>query len=107
MTDTSASRKKAGLIKLGLRLFQGILPFDRSRVLADIFAGLTLAAVGIPEVMGYTQDHRYPGNHRALHDALANAGLCDLWLLPASGGQRRLRDGRDCSHGTGLIRRSF
>jgi sulfate permease, SulP family len=55
MTDTSASQKKAGLTKLGLRLFQGILPFDRSRVLADIIAGLTLAAVGIPEVMGYTK----------------------------------------------------
>src|ERR1700694_4716418 len=55
MTDTSASQKKAGLPKLGLRLFQGILPFDRSRVLADIIAGLTLAAVGIPEVMGYTK----------------------------------------------------
>ena len=54
MTDTSASQKRAGLTKLGLRLFQGILPFDRSRVLADIIAGLTLAAVGIPEVMGYT-----------------------------------------------------
>src|SRR6202043_3485892 len=55
MTDTSASQKKAGLTKLRLRLFQGILPFDRSRVLADIIAGLTLAAVGIPEVMGYTK----------------------------------------------------
>src|SRR6478672_13860729 len=55
MTDTSASQKKAGLTKLGLRLFQGILPFDRSRILADIIAGLTLAAVGIPEVMGYTK----------------------------------------------------
>ena len=50
MTDISASQKKAGLTKLELRLFQGILPFDRSRVLADIIAGLTLAAVGIPEV---------------------------------------------------------
>src|ERR1700693_6320978 len=55
MTDTSASQKEAGLTKLGLRLFQGILPLDRSRVLADIMAGITLAAVGIPEVMGYTK----------------------------------------------------
>ncbi len=55
MTDPSATQRKAGLTKLGLRLFQGILPFDRSRVLADIIAGLTLAAVGIPEVMGYTK----------------------------------------------------
>jgi SulP family sulfate permease len=33
---------------------QGILPFDPSRVPADVLAGVTLAALGIPEVMGYT-----------------------------------------------------
>src|ERR1700736_1600457 len=106
MTDPSATQRKAGLTKLGLRLFQGILPFDRSHVLADIIAGLTLAAVGIPEAMGYTKIIDTPVI-TGLHDAFANAGFCDLWLLPASGGQRRLRDGRDCSYGTGLIRRSF
>jgi high affinity sulfate transporter 1 len=36
-------------------LLQGILPFDRSRAATDILAGLTLAALGIPEVMGYTK----------------------------------------------------
>ena len=36
-------------------LFQGILPFDRSRLMPDIVAGITLAALGIPEVMGYTK----------------------------------------------------
>jgi SulP family sulfate permease len=41
--------------ELRLPLFQGILPLNRSRVLADIVAGITLAAVGIPEVMGYTK----------------------------------------------------
>ena len=34
---------------------QGILPIDRSRVPMDIAAGVTLAALGIPEVMGYTK----------------------------------------------------
>lgn len=43
------------LAKPRLPLFQGILPLDRSQVLADIMAGVTLAAVGIPEVMGYTK----------------------------------------------------
>ncbi len=33
---------------------QGILPVDRKRVPLEIAAGLTLAALGIPEVMGYT-----------------------------------------------------
>lgn len=36
-------------------LFQGILPFKRSQLPADIIAGLTLAALAIPEVMGYTR----------------------------------------------------
>ncbi|RII25418.1 MAG: sodium-independent anion transporter [Geobacter sp.] len=36
-------------------LFQGILPLERSRVPAEIVAGVTLAALAIPEVMGYTK----------------------------------------------------
>ena len=36
-------------------LFQGILPLDRSRLVPDIVAGITLATLGIPEVMGYTK----------------------------------------------------
>jgi len=36
-------------------VLQGILPFDRSRLSGDIVAGITLAALGIPEVMGYTK----------------------------------------------------
>jgi hypothetical protein len=34
---------------------QGLLPFDRSHLGPDIVAGITLAALGIPEVMGYTK----------------------------------------------------
>lgn len=33
----------------------GILPLDRSRLPSDILAGITLAALAIPEVMGYTE----------------------------------------------------
>jgi high affinity sulfate transporter 1 len=33
---------------------QGILPIERSRIPTDVIAGITLAALGIPEVMGYT-----------------------------------------------------
>jgi len=36
-------------------LLQGLLPFDRERLAPDIIAGITLAALGIPEVMGYTK----------------------------------------------------
>jgi len=35
-------------------LFQGILPFDTTLVPAEILAGITFAALAIPEVMGYT-----------------------------------------------------
>ena len=38
-----------------ISLLQGILPFDRSNLRPDILAGITLAALGIPEVMGYTR----------------------------------------------------
>lgn len=37
------------------RFFRGILPIDRSRVLPDIVAGVTLAAMNIPQAMGYTK----------------------------------------------------
>ena len=36
-----------------LPLFQGLLPVDRARVPAEVVAGVTLAALAIPEVMGY------------------------------------------------------
>ncbi len=35
------------------RLFGGILPLDRSQLPRDVIAGVTLAALAIPEVMGY------------------------------------------------------
>jgi SulP family sulfate permease len=36
-------------------IFQGLLPLDPSRIPADIVAGLTLAALAIPETMGYSK----------------------------------------------------
>ncbi len=36
-------------------LLQGILPVDRERLPGEIMAGLTLAVLAIPEVMGYTR----------------------------------------------------
>ena len=38
-----------------LPVLQGVLPIERSRVPADVVAGVTLAALGVPEVMGYTK----------------------------------------------------
>ena len=39
----------------GLPVLQGVLPVQRSRVPADALAGLTLAAIGVPEVLGYAK----------------------------------------------------
>jgi len=36
------------------RLLQGILPFDTAQVPGEILAGITFAALAVPEVMGYT-----------------------------------------------------
>src|SRR5512142_924158 len=36
-------------------ILQGILPIDPKRVPLEIVAGITLAALAIPEVMGYTK----------------------------------------------------
>jgi SulP family sulfate permease len=38
-----------------LPVFQGILPIKQQYIPVDIVAGITLAALGIPEVMGYTK----------------------------------------------------
>jgi len=39
----------------GLPIMQGLLPIKGSQVPAEVIAGLTLAALAIPEVMGYTK----------------------------------------------------
>jgi hypothetical protein len=36
-------------------MLQGLLPFDKGHFGPDVIAGITLAALGIPEVMGYTK----------------------------------------------------
>jgi sulfate permease, SulP family len=38
-----------------LPLLQGIVPYNKNQLAPDILAGITLAALGIPEVMGYTK----------------------------------------------------
>ena len=38
-----------------LPVLRGVLPIERSRVPTDVLAGITLAALGIPEVLGYAK----------------------------------------------------
>jgi len=40
---------------LPIPLFKGLLPVGKGRVPAEVLAGVTLAALAIPEVMGYTK----------------------------------------------------
>ncbi len=51
MTTTTAQKKP----ERNPNFLSGILPIDRSRISIDIVAGITLAALAIPEVMGYTK----------------------------------------------------
>jgi sulfate permease, SulP family len=39
----------------GITLLQGVRPYQRSLLARDLVAGITLAALAIPEVMGYTK----------------------------------------------------
>jgi SulP family sulfate permease len=50
MASTTARQKRRSAVILG-----GLLPFDPARLPTDVIAGATLAALAIPEVMGYTK----------------------------------------------------
>jgi sulfate permease, SulP family len=52
MTSMSKSVAKA---RSPLPILQGVLPLDQARVPIDLIAGATLAALAIPEVMGYSK----------------------------------------------------
>ena len=47
--------KELKKVRRHLPVFQGILPIKRRYIPTEIIAGITLAALGIPEVMGYTK----------------------------------------------------
>lgn len=49
MAETTAHKR------LHLPILQGLLPLDLKQIPAEVVAGLTLAALAIPEVMGYTK----------------------------------------------------
>src|SRR5215472_3387109 len=53
MPDSLSGRRRGWLRRLPV--LEGVLPVERSRVPAELLAGVTLAAVGIPEVLGYAK----------------------------------------------------
>jgi sulfate permease, SulP family len=57
---TAATGAKAAKPKRRLPILEGILPFDRARLPMEIIAGATLAALAMPEVMGYSKIAEMP-----------------------------------------------
>ena len=45
---------KSEELDMALPILQGMLPIKRSEIPANAIAGISLAALAIPEVMGYT-----------------------------------------------------
>ena len=76
-------------------ILQGIVPTEKKQMRLDIVAGCTLAALGIPEVMGYTIDRRHAGGHRPLHDPDPDRRLRPPRLVAAPCRRRRLGHGGD------------
>ena len=58
MTATAGTR--AAKTKNRFPILEGVLPIDRPRLPAEIIAGLTLAALAMPEVMGYAKIAEMP-----------------------------------------------
>lgn len=50
-----AGRAPAGRTRFRFPVLQGIVPISRAGILRDAVAGLTLAALGVPEVLGYAK----------------------------------------------------
>jgi high affinity sulfate transporter 1 len=55
MTSTAESPSVDKPHRRWLPIGEGVLPLERQRLPGDVLAGVTLAALGIPEVMGYTK----------------------------------------------------
>ena len=62
-----------------LPVMRGVLPIDRSRVPTDVLAGVTLAALGIPEVLGYAKIAGMPIT--SIIPATTDASTVTRWLL--------------------------
>jgi high affinity sulfate transporter 1 len=52
---TATPQAKKPAFWRSLPILHGLLPFNKTQLGPDIIAGITLAALGIPEVMGYTK----------------------------------------------------
>ncbi len=55
MSEAAAQKSGPTGLSRYVSVLQGIRPFDKSLLSRDVVAGVTLAALAIPEVMGYTK----------------------------------------------------
>ena len=55
MSEAAAQKSGPTGLSRYVSVLQGIRPFDKSLLSSDVVAGVTLAALAIPEVMGYTK----------------------------------------------------
>ena len=78
-----------------LPILQGVLPITRARIPAEILAGITLAAIAVPEVMGYTKIAGTPLITGLYTMLIPTASVRFVRLLAAPGGGRRFGDGGD------------
>ena len=73
-----------------LPILQGVLPIKGAQVPAEIIAGITLAALAIPEVMGYTKISGTPVITGLYTILIPMALLIGRW-----GGERRIGSRRN------------
>ena len=53
--NASSAANEIAARRWRLPLLAGLLPFDKARLLPDVLAGISLAAMNIPQAMGYTK----------------------------------------------------
>ena len=95
MSEAAAQKSGPTGLSRYVSVLQGIRPFDKSRLSSDVVAGVTLAALAIPEVMGYTKIAGTPVITGPLHDPAARGRLRGPRLLAPPRRRRRLGDGGD------------
>ena len=85
MSQSESAAKPSYISILG-----GIRPYDRAWLSQDVIAGITLAALAIPEVMGYTKIAGTPVDHRA-----STRSCCRSLAFALFGSSRHLVVGGD------------
>ncbi|MCR4465748.1 hypothetical protein [Burkholderia sp. SCN-KJ] len=72
-----------------VRLLKGILPIRRASAIRDVFAGISLASMDIPQVLGYARIAGMPGPNAEVGSRKSEAGS-----RKPGGGRREAGGGR-------------